>query len=413
MPTASNGFHVILRYPEHDTRRCLAWTVPHTMRPVLIDVVGVDVNEPLTAQLGREIALAIPAVLPSAGVIVPACKGWWSGPCFALDRPGVEKVLIVVGPRARRGAMTPSALDEHSYDAVFPVVPPGGRAIDLPPSMRHAHAIGYSNHAALELLGSTSIPGEGPRVFISYAREGSSRLAEQLFEALTKARVRTFVDRFGIEPGNDFRDRIHEALEHMACILVLESPEQSRSEWCQLELTYAAAMRMGLLAIHVPRAPRSTLIPEDRRFHVKGKHLKGSPRRQHEIADAAVLEDLAEWVRTYSSRALIERTERLQSAMLDALGLAGVMQVRVEPDGTVVGRGRSSAHAIRVRPVPATLADFHGVSRHGSSHVRHVVAPGRHTRASRAASMAWLSSVSGIGHRDETEMQELAYEVAP
>lgn len=90
------------------------------------------------------------------------------------------------------------------------------------------------------------------KVFISHKREDGLMAAEQLHDALSKARFDPFIDRFNIDPGEDIQSRIADQLEDYAFMLLLETPLAYTSDWVYDEVDYALCHHMGVLILRWP-----------------------------------------------------------------------------------------------------------------------------------------------------------------
>jgi hypothetical protein len=66
--------------------------------------------------------------------------------------------------------------------------------------------------AVLRWLGLTE---KHRRVFVCYRRSDSLLIGEQLWETLSKAGFDVFLDRFSVDPGVDFQERLTEALRRI------------------------------------------------------------------------------------------------------------------------------------------------------------------------------------------------------
>src|SRR5271165_5213861 len=100
--------------------------------------------------------------------------------------------------------------------------------------------------AVLRWLGLTE---KHRRVFVSYRRSDSLLIGEQLWDTLGKAGFDVFLDRFSVDPGVNFQERLTEALSDKAFLLLVESPDVASSKWVAYEVEYARKSRMGLLAL--------------------------------------------------------------------------------------------------------------------------------------------------------------------
>lgn len=140
------------------------------------------------------------------------------------------------------------------------------------------------------------------RVFISYKRSESGRVAKQLFEALSYHGYVPFLDDVSIPKGDDFQHELKWWLNDADAILLLLTPGFANSQWCMQEVNFARGSSVGLLGIEWPdsdfptpaRAPDSvaTSIDSDQRLQLQDADFAGDARRSHatrELSEAGLL----------------------------------------------------------------------------------------------------------------------------
>lgn len=178
----------------------------------------------------------------------------------------------------------------------------------------------------LEVLGITD---RERRVFISYRQSDAAPVAIQLCHALSERRFRVFLDQFETSPAENVQDRIAEALESMACVLLLQSPEVHVSEWVDREITQALKSQLPVLVlrwsntvVEIPKVegaglPRFILdVPNDL---MTGKIR---PDRLVEILD---------WVERYHADGLLRRRQesvRAARLLAEARGWTSIVDTR-------------------------------------------------------------------------------------
>jgi hypothetical protein len=70
---------------------------------------------------------------------------------------------------------------------------------------------------------SRATAGPRPRIFVSYASEDQA-LASRLYSALQRSQFDPWLDRDGLQPGEDWNDSIEEHLRESHYVVVLETP---------------------------------------------------------------------------------------------------------------------------------------------------------------------------------------------
>lgn len=116
----------------------------------------------------------------------------------------------------------------------------------------------------LEQLGIT----ERQRLaFISYRRDDALLMGEQLYDQLAHRRFSPFLDRFDVVPAARVQQRIKEALEDVAFLLLIESPMAHQSQWVFYEVDYALKHHMAVLKLRWPTTtqgiPNAVGLPEE------------------------------------------------------------------------------------------------------------------------------------------------------
>lgn len=100
--------------------------------------------------------------------------------------------------------------------------------------------------SVLEVLG---INEKERRLFISYRQLDAKTVATDLFHALIEKRFQVFLDRFQTTFVENIQDRIDEALEDMAFVLLLYSPDMPNSPWVDWEITRALKSQLPILVV--------------------------------------------------------------------------------------------------------------------------------------------------------------------
>jgi len=131
--------------------------------------------------------------------------------------------------------------------------------------------MGGTSHAVADKILELALVGERPGVFISYLRSEASGAAESIFDGLTRAGYRVFLDRFCGTPGRRFPQELAEAMTGLGVVLLLETASLHKSKWTLWEAAFARRYRIGPLAINFQGA----------------KELRGSMARHRFSSNAA------------------------------------------------------------------------------------------------------------------------------
>ena len=194
----------------------------------------------------------------------------------------------------------------------------------LPKSISHINAAiwrGNGGGVAATLLEMLGLGETERKLFISYKRNETSELAEQLHTALVQRRFEVFLDRFAVEPGVDFQRRLDEELGDKAFVLVLESHGLRDSPWVRHEISFAHARRIEMLALTLPGTGAKRQVPTiDNAFR---RELQDNDLSDEGVLVQTKLENVMEEVELAHARALRRRREQILGSVTEKLILDG------------------------------------------------------------------------------------------
>lgn len=127
----------------------------------------------------------------------------------------------------------------------------------IPKELRTINGFELSSQQRIEPLVSVILEGLGllrntRRLFISYKRDESSKVAIQLFEQFEKNGFDVFLDTHSIRHGEPFQDELWHRLADTDIVVLLNTPGFLKSEWTKEELARANAMMIGVLQLIWP-----------------------------------------------------------------------------------------------------------------------------------------------------------------
>ena len=356
--------------------------------------------------LGNAIADSALRLGSNALEVAPPCGGNGFGHCHAENQPDCVKLrLLVADTRSIQPAIPPVASAWSSRGPKFvdlPVLVGSTSVLALPSSLAGLNALRWTPGdltGPLDVLRTAGITAERRRVFISYVRADCDRLAEQVFDGLSKRGFDVFVDRFRLEPGIDFQVRLNEELGRMGTVLVLESKGVRRSTWVQYEVNFARKHGLAILALNLPGGHKVPGVSALDRLPITTTAFKKSGVELKRPALADVVTKIE------SAHARTERTRAayMRDNVSRTLARQGWLAQAFDPSGNVIARRKVSEHAFRVCSLPAELSDFRSIDRFrsGRSGVA-VIAP--------ASSMSWRTRepVDWLSQRVGTELVDPA-----
>jgi len=90
------------------------------------------------------------------------------------------------------------------------------------------------------------------KLFISYKRSESSNIAIQLYEFLEKNNFDVFIDTHSIDKGEEFQEELWHRMTDCDLILMLNTKDFLKSDWCKQELDKAHVKRIGIVHLLWP-----------------------------------------------------------------------------------------------------------------------------------------------------------------
>ena len=197
--------------------------------------------------------------------------------------PGGQRVALVFAERGSSWTSRQTAIFERLLRdgvSVLPVIPDPPAARFIPPALAHVNAFvrrsfgkHWSESLVDEVLGLAWLRRRTRKVFISYRRIDSGKIAAQLYERFNYLGYETFLDEASVRRGLDFQRELKWWLNDADLLLVLASPRFPLSQWCMEELTFCQQRFIGMAAIQWPRE----IYAGDRRLEFPQVGRKATP----------------------------------------------------------------------------------------------------------------------------------------
>jgi hypothetical protein len=181
---------------------------------------------------------------------------------MAWDEPACQHVLVLMTD----GTSLDNQAEQFALDwkrragingIIIPVLPSGAGGSSLPNSLRSMNRLtdlGSADALAADILRWIHMGAER-KIFLSYRRDDTKNLADQIHNALAQRGYRIYLDRFSGSPGRFFPQEIAEELADKGCVLLLESWNLVQSRWTRWEIAFARHYHLGLMALNVDGAP--------------------------------------------------------------------------------------------------------------------------------------------------------------
>jgi hypothetical protein len=179
----------------------------------------------------------------------------------------------------------------------------------------------------LTLLARAGVTTLDRRAFISYRRNDTSPLADQLFDALTRRNFQVFLDRVSVDPGADFQAALFAQLSHKSLVVLLNSKNFPNSRWTMDEIRFARERRLSLIILRLPdaadnlgaTASEELLLDDNDLMRVD---VPGFSTQQAMLKPTA-LGELVERLIFQHDKELIGRLRDLKLRVLEAVEFAG------------------------------------------------------------------------------------------
>ncbi len=255
---------------------CLRDTVPGLGLPIHIHLLACQTSVELrTADIFHCVAAQLNLTVGSNECGGPGAKGGWKDGmhCMAWYEPACRHVLVLMTD----GTLLDNQAEQFALDwerqggangIIIPVLPSGVGGSSLPKSLRSMNRLsdlGSADALAADILRWIHI-GVERKIFLSYRRDDTKNLADQIHHALAQRGYHIYLDRFSGTPGRFFPQEIAEELADKGCVVLLESRNLVQSRWTKWEIAFARHYRLGLIALNVDGAPHlAGLQPPDRK----------------------------------------------------------------------------------------------------------------------------------------------------
>lgn len=189
------------------------------------------------------------------------------------------------------------------------------------------------------------------RLFISYKREESSKVAIQLFEEFEKAGFDVFLDTHSIRPTEPFQEELWHRMADSDVVVLLNSPKFLQSPWTTLELAQANTMSIGIFQLLWPRQD----TPIDAKISVPFKltddnfgndFFKG----QEFFLSSDTIKNIVSGIESLRARSLAARQDNITSEFISAAANAGA-NASLQPQKFIVYRKKSGEEIIFIPTV--------------------------------------------------------------
>lgn len=211
----------------------------------------------------------------------------------------------------------------------------------VPPELRGVNGVAKNpadpgfNAAVGTLLEGFKLLRRDRRLFISYRRDDSSAIANQLYDVLDRRGFDVFLDTRGVPPGEDFQAVLWHRMADSDVVVLLDTPNFLESRWTEAELTKANATNIQVLHVLWPGRPASAPAAFSRFFSLANGSFQSHDQGKNGLLQDTIADLIAVEVEGLRARAIAARHRYLTDAFCDA-ARARSLSVVVQPSRHIV-----------------------------------------------------------------------------
>lgn len=165
----------------------------------------------------------------------------------------------------------------------------------------------YVNYA----LESLRLMRKNRKLFISYRRTDSSKIANQLFDALIRCNYDVFLDAYSIRAAENFQEELHHRLSDCDVLIQLYTAGFKDSEWCKQEITAANQKQIGVVEVVWPNVELDKHNYLCEPFILKADSFDGDFRDNQTLIKDDVVTKLSHTVESVRARNMAARQDNL------------------------------------------------------------------------------------------------------
>ncbi len=334
--------------------------------------VTIECNHPQATDAARQLADAVADVLTTKLGAVQVAPPEGRDPQQSSEDENLLLVVVCDGvhpAKATSGMKT--VLGRADGGWVMPVMAKGADAKLLDDTLG-ARNIAFWNKTPRDLgftiLARAGVTSLDRRVFVSYRRDDTSPMADQLFDGLARRNFDVFLDRVSVEVGVNFQEKLFEHLADKSMVVLLHSAHFTGSRWTMAELDFAHSRRLSVLVLRMPgvtddfgRRLRAGELVQLRDEDVEPLAVDGFQQPQLRLKPAGLAAVLEQIERQHDLE-LVGRLRDMQARILDA-AVSAQLQPTVRPaDASVRLSVAGREYLLCAAPRPPALPEMHRAS---------------------------------------------------
>lgn len=343
----------------------------------------------------------------------------------SVSEDAVKAAVFVGSPKAAADSSLLSRLEQFSARHVptIPLLVSGNFSEMFPPLLHPINALQWRSNdregVALQLLRFLGLTEKQRRVFVSYRRSDALHIGEQIWTTLSKAGFHVFLDRFSIEPGDDFQARLTDQLSNKSFVLFIESPEAVDSPWVLHEVNFARLHRLGLLVLTWPETiSRGKKVPglyERYRYILRAADFIDVDRTKQ--LSESFLATLPTMVEQRHAAAMLRRRRQLLGSVLREAERLSLQSTQLSDWTVLISDPSNNSRLVSVLPRPPEVPDLYLLDenrRSRSEPITHswLVHAASHLPPDQKKTLDWVIGERDISISSEDKIVRILSEIA-
>jgi hypothetical protein len=237
----------------------------------------------------------------------------------ATSRP--SQIDDAVTELRRRGVFVlPVVPDTAKYNSYVPSSLSGINGLAANPADPQMESI------AQRILEELRLTRDKRLVFISYRRDESTGVAEQLYRAFDERAFDVFLDTHSVRCGAEFQSVLWDRMADADLLVLIDTPRALTSRWVREELARAQALGLGVLQLVWPAHSRTagTEFCEPRYLDLTDLEGPGGAATAAARLKEAVLQTIVSMAEALRARSLAARRARIVGEVWTRAASAGV-----------------------------------------------------------------------------------------
>lgn len=156
------------------------------------------------------------------------------------------------------------------------------------------------------------------QVFISYKRDESRSVANQLFHELVGRGFRVFLDTVSVDAGSNFQNTLWSRMADVDILVLIDSPNALSSKWVHQEVVRAGVLGMGVVQLIWPNHKRTSGTDFSEPIQLELANFQRQAADEKDVLLDDVLRNVVDAIESQRIRSLNSRRTRLVEGLLSS-----------------------------------------------------------------------------------------------